>query len=83
MLRQNKAYPYGALLAPLYFVNDRALLLDEGFVQLRSDWDLRRAVAPLHRGMVRPQWTRSCQRGTAGGIQPPPYRSLGRDQSVR
>ena len=32
ILRQNKAYSYEAPFAPLYFGNDRVLLLDEGFV---------------------------------------------------
>jgi glyoxylase-like metal-dependent hydrolase (beta-lactamase superfamily II) len=44
ILRQNKAYSYEAPFAPLYFGNDRILLLDEGFVQLRNDWDLRGVV---------------------------------------
>ncbi|MGE4410760.1 MAG: MBL fold metallo-hydrolase [Sphingobium sp.] len=43
-LRQNKAYSYEAPFAPLYFGNDRILLLDEGFTQLRNDWDLRGIV---------------------------------------
>jgi glyoxylase-like metal-dependent hydrolase (beta-lactamase superfamily II) len=44
ILRQNKAYSYEAPFAPLYFGNERVLLLDEGFLQLRSDWDLRAVV---------------------------------------
>src|SRR3546814_4261165 len=44
ILRQNKAYSYEAPFAPLYFGNERILLLDEGFVQLRNDWDLRGVV---------------------------------------
>ena len=44
ILRQNKAYSYEAPFAPLYFGNNRVLLLDEGFVQLRNDWDLRAVV---------------------------------------
>jgi len=44
ILRQNKAYSYEAPFAPLYFGNDRVLLLDEGFVQWRNDWDLRAVV---------------------------------------
>ncbi|NIJ06660.1 glyoxylase-like metal-dependent hydrolase (beta-lactamase superfamily II) [Sphingomonas vulcanisoli] len=44
ILRQNKAYSYEAPFAPLYFGNDRILLLDEGFVQLRTDWDFRGVV---------------------------------------
>ncbi|MFC0203949.1 MBL fold metallo-hydrolase [Novosphingobium soli] len=44
ILRQNKAYSYEAPFAPLYFGNERVLLLDEGFVQLRNDWDLRGVV---------------------------------------
>ena len=44
ILRQNKAYSYEAPFAPLYFGNDRVLLLDEGFVSLRTDWDLRGIV---------------------------------------
>lgn len=44
ILRQNKAYSYEAPFAPLYFGNDRVLLLDEGYVQLRSDCDYRAAV---------------------------------------
>ncbi|TNE39606.1 MAG: MBL fold metallo-hydrolase [Sphingomonadales bacterium] len=43
-LRQSKAYSYEAPFAPLYFGNDRILLLDEGFTQLRNDWDLRGIV---------------------------------------
>ena len=44
ILRQNKAYSFEAPFAPLYFGNDRVLLLDEGFTQLRTDWDLRGVV---------------------------------------
>ena len=44
ILRQNKAYSYEAPFAPLYFGNDRVLLLDEGFTQLRNDWDQRGVV---------------------------------------
>jgi glyoxylase-like metal-dependent hydrolase (beta-lactamase superfamily II) len=44
ILRQNKAYSYEAPFAPLYFGNDRVLLLDEGYVQLRNDCDLRGVV---------------------------------------
>ena len=44
ILRQNKAYSFEAPFAPLYFGNDRVLLLDEGFTQLRNDWDLRGVV---------------------------------------
>ena len=44
ILRQNKAYSYEAPFAPLYFGNDRVLLLDEGFTTLRNDWDLRAVV---------------------------------------
>lgn len=44
ILRQNKAYSYEAPFAPLYFGNDRVLLLDEGFVTLRNDWDQRGVV---------------------------------------
>ncbi|WP_289079086.1 hypothetical protein, partial [uncultured Thalassospira sp.] len=40
ILRQNKAYSFEAPFAPLYFGNDRVLLLDEGFTQLRTNWDL-------------------------------------------
>ncbi len=48
ILRQNKAYSYEAPFAPLYFGNDRVLLLDEGFVQWRNDWDLRGGGRPVH-----------------------------------
>ncbi|MGB3796318.1 MAG: MBL fold metallo-hydrolase [Alteraurantiacibacter sp.] len=44
ILRQNKAYSYEAPFAPLYFGNDRVLLLDEGYTSLRTDWDLRGVV---------------------------------------
>jgi glyoxylase-like metal-dependent hydrolase (beta-lactamase superfamily II) len=44
ILRQNKAYSYEAPFMYLYFGNERILLLDQGFTQLRSDWDLRKAV---------------------------------------
>ncbi|ATW04604.1 MBL fold metallo-hydrolase [Sphingorhabdus sp. YGSMI21] len=44
ILRQNKAYSFEAPFTPLYFGNDRVLLLDEGFTQLRNDWDLRGVV---------------------------------------
>ncbi|OAN83960.1 hydrolase glyoxylase [Erythrobacter sp. EhN03] len=44
ILRQNKAYSFEAPFAPLYFGNDRVLLLDEGFTQLRTNWDLRGVV---------------------------------------
>ena len=47
ILRQNKAYSYEAPFTPLYFGNDRVLLLDEGFTQLRNDWDLRGVVVTL------------------------------------
>jgi len=44
ILRQNKAYSFEAPFAPLYFGNERVLLLDEGFNSLRTDWDLRGVV---------------------------------------
>ncbi|WP_347302602.1 MBL fold metallo-hydrolase [Croceibacterium sp. TMG7-5b_MA50] len=44
ILRQNKAYSYEAPFAPLYFGNERVLLLDEGFTTWRNDWDLRGVV---------------------------------------
>ena len=44
ILRQNKAYSYEAPFAPLYFGNERVLLLDEGFNSIKTDWDLRGAV---------------------------------------
>jgi glyoxylase-like metal-dependent hydrolase (beta-lactamase superfamily II) len=44
ILRQNKAYSYEAPFMYLYFGNRRIVLLDQGFTQLRSDWDLRKAV---------------------------------------
>ncbi|WP_239805504.1 MBL fold metallo-hydrolase [Croceicoccus hydrothermalis] len=44
ILRQNKAYSYEAPFAPLYFGNERVLLLDEGYVQLRNDCDYRAVV---------------------------------------
>ncbi|OYW44795.1 MAG: hydrolase glyoxylase [Sphingomonadales bacterium 12-68-11] len=44
ILRQNKAYSYEAPFAPLYFGNDRVLLLDEGYTQHRNEWDLRGSV---------------------------------------
>jgi glyoxylase-like metal-dependent hydrolase (beta-lactamase superfamily II) len=44
ILRQNKAYSYEAPFAPLYFGNDRVLLLDEGYTQLRNEWDQRGVV---------------------------------------
>ena len=43
-LRQNKAYSYEAPFMHLYFGNTRILLLDQGFTQLRTDWDLRQVV---------------------------------------
>src|SRR5580658_1292660 len=43
-LRQNKAYSYEAPFLHLYFGNDRILLLDQGFTQLRTDWALRDVV---------------------------------------
>lgn len=44
ILRQNKAYSFEAPFTPLYFGNDRVLLLDEGFTTLRNDWDLRGVI---------------------------------------
>ncbi|HEY9126583.1 MAG TPA: hydrolase glyoxylase, partial [Acidobacteriaceae bacterium] len=43
-LRQNKAYSYEAPFLLLYFGNDRILFVDQGFTQLRTDWDLRDVV---------------------------------------
>ena len=43
-LRQNKAYSYEAPFLHLYFGNERILLLDQGFTQLRTDWALRDVV---------------------------------------
>src|SRR5262245_37356599 len=43
-MRQNKAWSYEAPFPHLYFGNDRALLLDQGFVQLRTDWAFRDVV---------------------------------------
>jgi glyoxylase-like metal-dependent hydrolase (beta-lactamase superfamily II) len=44
ILRQNKAYSYEAPFMYLYFGNDRILFLDQGFTQLHTEWDLRKAV---------------------------------------
>lgn len=44
ILRQNKAYIYEAPFMMLYFGNERILLLDEGYTQLRSNWPLRDVV---------------------------------------
>ncbi len=43
-MRQNKAYSYEAPFLHLYFGNERILMLDQGFTQLRTDWGLRDAV---------------------------------------
>jgi glyoxylase-like metal-dependent hydrolase (beta-lactamase superfamily II) len=43
-LRQNKAYSYEAPFLHLYFGNERVLLIDEGYTQLRADWPLRDVV---------------------------------------
>ena len=43
-LRQNKAYNYEAPFMHLYFGNERILLIDEGYTQLRTDWPLRDVV---------------------------------------
>jgi glyoxylase-like metal-dependent hydrolase (beta-lactamase superfamily II) len=43
-LRQNKAYSYEAPFLHLYFGNQRVLLIDEGYTQLRTDWPLRDVV---------------------------------------
>jgi glyoxylase-like metal-dependent hydrolase (beta-lactamase superfamily II) len=43
-LRENKAYSYEAPFMHLYFGNERVLFLDQGFTQMRNDWDLRAAV---------------------------------------
>jgi glyoxylase-like metal-dependent hydrolase (beta-lactamase superfamily II) len=43
-MRQNKAYSYEAPFMHLYFGNERILLIDEGYTQLRSDWPLREVV---------------------------------------
>lgn len=43
-LRQNKAYSYEAPFMHLYFGNERILMIDQGYTQLRSDWPLRDVV---------------------------------------
>jgi hydroxyacylglutathione hydrolase len=43
-LRQNKAYSYEAPFMILYFGNRRILMIDQGYIQLRSDWPLRDVV---------------------------------------
>ncbi len=43
-LRQNKTYSYEAPFMHLYFGNERMLMLDQGFTQLRTDWPLRDVV---------------------------------------
>lgn len=44
ILHQNKAWSYEAPFMYLYFGNERMLLLDQGFTQLRTEWGLRDAV---------------------------------------
>jgi glyoxylase-like metal-dependent hydrolase (beta-lactamase superfamily II) len=43
-LRQNKAYSFEALFMHLYFGNERVLMIDQGYTQLRTDWPLRDVV---------------------------------------
>ena len=43
-LRQNKAYSYEAPFMHLYFGNERVLMIDQGYTQLRKDWPLRDVV---------------------------------------
>ena len=43
-MRQNKAYSYEAPFMHLYFGNERILLVDQGYTQLRTDWPLRDVV---------------------------------------
>jgi glyoxylase-like metal-dependent hydrolase (beta-lactamase superfamily II) len=43
-LRQNKAYSYEAPFMLLYFGNQRILMVDQGYTQLRSHWPLRDVV---------------------------------------
>jgi hypothetical protein len=49
-LRQNKAYSYEAPFMHLYFGNERILMIDQGYTQLRSDWPLREVVDALWSG---------------------------------
>jgi hydroxyacylglutathione hydrolase len=43
-MRQNKAYSFEAPFLHLYFGNERILLIDQGYTQLRTDWPLRDVV---------------------------------------
>jgi len=43
-LRQNKAYSFEAPFMHLYFGNERVLMIDQGYTQLRTDWPLRDVV---------------------------------------
>jgi len=43
-LRQNKAYSYEAPFMLLYFGNEKILMVDQGYTQLRSHWPLRDVV---------------------------------------
>jgi len=43
-MRQNKAYSFEAPFLHLYFGNERILMIDQGYTQLRTDWPLRDVV---------------------------------------
>ena len=81
ILRQNKGYSYEAPFAPLYFGNDRVLLLDEGFVQLRNDgtcaapWTSASPNGARATAAIPPAWN-------CWSRQPPPCRPLRSDQPV-
>ena len=44
LMRQNKAYSFEAPFLHLYFGNERILMIDQGYTQLRTDWPLRDVV---------------------------------------
>ena len=82
-MRQNKAYSYEAPFMHLYFGNERILMLDQGFTQLRSDWDLRRAVDDCIDKWCARHRRKRAEYGAAARVQPPAFGSLCRDRSIR
>ena len=81
-LRQNKAYSYEAPFMHLYFGNERMLMLDQGFTQLRTDWPLRDVVDDcINRWGVR-HGRKTEDMQLLAGFQSSAFGPLCRDQSI-
>ena len=82
-MRQNKGYSYEAPFMHLYFGNERILMLDQGFTQLRSGLGPAPRGRRLHRQVVRASPAQPAEYGATARVQPPAFGSLCRDRSIR